>query len=274
MTDERGLVISCPIEFDGTCFHIKQQRLNSQALRASLLFWDKLDFPHNRIMSIGLDPDGQFLYSQGILRRTEVSVPPAGDVGAVHVQAHINAYQQLDRSEPGVWSLAVDENSVSFPNESIQQGRGVLVRLYNSIPVPAKDVPIQNVLEFRHKHRDELLALRHHLERLYQKILESADGELALNTEISALEQAIADHIKRSKEIKLPFVSMSLDASLNIPAGVVARTAAQTMSFDLLETLVTGLAAAISFGPGASLKGRRTDATPFQYVSSFHKKIF
>jgi hypothetical protein len=59
--------------------------------------------------------------------------------GPMHaLEAHLAAYRLLDEEEPGVWSLGVGKNSVSFPERELEQGRGILVRLYEAIPVPEK----------------------------------------------------------------------------------------------------------------------------------------
>jgi len=72
MADQRGLVISNPIEFFGRAIRTKQTNLDPQELRFSLLFWDKLDCPEiiGGIMQAPLDSDGQYLAASGILQRT------------------------------------------------------------------------------------------------------------------------------------------------------------------------------------------------------------
>lgn len=273
MANQRGLVISCPVIISGTYLKL-EAALDPQELRFALLFWDKLDFPKNNLIGIGLDQDAQFLASAGILKRTKAQVLGSGDMAQAFAQAHVHAYRTLDEQEPGVWSLAIGEKAISFPADDFEDGRGALISLYQAIPVPDKAVPLQDILEFRSERRAELLALRYHLEAIYQSIVAAGDGALALNTEIGALEQAIADHIKASKESKMLFRNMSFDASLNVPAGVVAGLAAYSVSLNTVGALLAGLATAISFGPGVSLKGRNVAPTPFQYVSSYHDNVF
>lgn len=274
MANERGLVISCPIRISGTSLEIKTTALDPQELRFALLFWDKLDFPTNNMISIGLDQQAEFLASEGILTRTRVQVQGGGEMTKIFPLIHTHAYRTLDKQEPGVWSLGAGENSVSFPDTDVEDGRGGLVRLYQAIPVPDKEVPLQDILEFREKRHAELLALRHHIEAIYQRVIAAGDGELSLNTEIGSLEQSIADYIKASQESKMSFRNMSFDASLNIPAGFVAGLAAYSVPLGVVGTLLTGFAAAISFGPGKSLKSHSVTPMPFQYISSYHEKIF
>ena len=72
----------------------------------------------------------------------------------------------------------------------------------------------------------------------------------------------------------MSFKNMSFDGNLNIPAGVFAGLAAYSVPFGAVGTLLAGVAAAISFGPGISLKSHSVAPTPFQYISSYHEKVF
>jgi hypothetical protein len=183
-------------------------------------------------------------------------------------------FRTLDQDEPGVWSLGCGKNSVSFPERELENGRGVLVRLYEAIPVPDKEVPLQDILEFKVKRLDELLALRFHLESIYQRIIAAGDGELALQSEIGALEKSIVDYLKVAKAVSFPFLNMSFNANLNVPAAVAAGLAAFSAGFGTVPTVLAGVAAGIGFGPAASLKGHKASPTPFRYISSFHKRVF
>jgi hypothetical protein len=269
----RGLVISPPLVISGTSVRIKSSDLDSQEIRSNLLFWDKLDFPKQNLIGFGLSPDSEFLLSAGVLQRTQVTVP-SGDGAAILRNAHLAAFSLLDQKEPGTWSVAMGERSISFHNEDLEAGRGALVRLYNAIPVPDKDVPIAEVLEFREKRRTELLALRTYLEGVYQRVITAGDGPLAWNTELDALQRAIEDHIKASKESKLRLRLADISAGLNLsPIGAAGFTAFAA-GLPLVPSLITGFMAGISLEVGAALKRRKAATTPFKYVTSYHHELF
>lgn len=276
MSAQRGLVISAPAQIAGKHVNLSG-RLDTQELRFSLLFWDKLDMPTNNLIHIEGGPEVEFLQSAGILRRTGIDVEGGGDMSAILPLIHWAAYRQIDAAEPGMWSLGSGKNSTPIPPQDLAFGRGILVRLHDAIPVPQKDVPLADILEFKVKRQNELLALRHHLDAIYQKILAAGDGELAMRSEVDALERSILDYINAAKGIAIPFVNMSFDANLNvlsIPAGVTTGLAAYATGFSAVSSIMTGAAAALSIGPTASLKGREASATPFRYISSFHKRVF
>src|SRR5450759_700411 len=137
VANERGLVISSPVRVEGTSFR-GGGGLDQQELRFSLLFWDKLDFPTNNLVHIE-DDTADFLQQAGVLKRTRIQVVGQGDMAQGFLAAHLQAFRKLDHDEPGVWSLGAGKNSVSFPERELDDGRGILVRLYEAVPVPEKD---------------------------------------------------------------------------------------------------------------------------------------
>ncbi|UOK72496.1 DUF6236 family protein [Ancylobacter polymorphus] len=270
----RGLVVSPPIESSGNRLLMKSGALDPQELRSNLLFWDRLDFPEQNIIHIGLDNDAQFLEEAGVLQRSKVLFSGSGDMAEIYRNLHVEAFRRLDQEKPGRWSLATGERSISFGDHALQQGRGALVRLYGAIPVPDKDVPLADILEFRLRRSDELLALRTHLESVYQRVISAGDGELAWNTEVEALQRAIQDHIKTSRETSFRLRLADISASLNLlPIGASAITAYST-GLPMVPSLVAGAMLGISLDVGAALKRHRASPTPFQYVTSYHQEVF
>ncbi len=67
----RGLIVSPPIEIEGTKLFVKSSNLDPQELRFALLFWDKLVWPSSRALHFVSGPDEQFLESAEILERPE-----------------------------------------------------------------------------------------------------------------------------------------------------------------------------------------------------------
>lgn len=230
------------------------------------------------MIEFDLDPDSKFLADSGILQRTSVRVEGAGSVSfeAAFVEAHVGAFRLLDSREPGVWSLATGERSISFLNADLEPARGALVKLHQAIPIPDKQVPLHDILEFRTKRRPELLALRHHLEDVYQRVISAGDGPLALNTEIGRLDGAIADHIKASREVGFPLrLQTSLGASFNLVTFGSALVVGLQADLPLTTaSILAAGAASISVSMGVSLKGREATPTPFRYVSSYNRELF
>lgn len=274
MASERGLVISRPVEVSNNTLQVMGS-VDLQELRLSLLFWDKLDYPTNNLIHFGLDPECQFLEGAGVLRRTDIRVIGSGQMAQAFVQAHVAAFKLLDAKEPGVWSVATGVNAVSFPEADLDLGRGVLVSLHRAIPVPDKEVPLQDVLEFRAKRRDELMALRHHLEDIYERVISAADGALALAKETERLQRAVDNHIKIARETRFRLRLADVDASLNFAPAVGVGAITLLASGSVTHALAAAAGSAVlSVKVGPSLKSHKATATPFRYVSSYHRELF
>jgi hypothetical protein len=278
---ERNLVVSSQVvsPYPDHIYFDQPGSLNPQQLRFWLLFWDKLDFPANDLISFSLDAEGQFLQSAGVLNRTTVPTVNTGlgsvDPAADYVRTHIAAFRLLDEKEPGVWSLATGKDAISFPNEDLEVDRGLVVSLHRAMPIPDKDVPLQDVLEFRTKRHDELIALRHHLEEIYQRILTAGDGELAINTELERLQLAISDHIKASRETGFKFRLADFEAGFNkLVPGAATFFAGYAAGLTVLQALIPAAAAMLDIKVGPSLKRHKATATPFRYISSYHRELF
>lgn len=210
----RGLVVSPPLEIEGSSLFAKSSNLDPQELRFALLFWDRLVWPSSRAIHFASGPDETFLESAGILTRPEYTV--WGDAAQGIARGQVQAYQDLERSEPGVWALAQGENSLLWKDGLADEGKGALIELHQAIPIPKHDVPLAEILEFRQRRRDELLLLRHQLESFVSEIEGSADKPQALQKRIAELDQACANLLLVGKEWQFPVYLSNFKASFSL----------------------------------------------------------
>ncbi|MGK5049944.1 DUF6236 family protein [Janthinobacterium sp. RB2P8] len=210
----RGLIISPPLEINGTNLHIKSTSIDAQELRFSLLFWDKLIWPSSRNIYIGSGPEEKFLESAGILSRPDYTFNGDGAQGIARGQ--MQAFRDRNLTEPGVWALAQGENSFTLLGEKIDENTGSLIELHRAIPLPTREVPLADILEFKEKRRDELWVLRNTLESFVFCIENSHDKEHELKKTISELDRACSDLISLGKEWRFPVYLSNLKASFNL----------------------------------------------------------
>ena len=219
----RGLVISCPIEIEGTSLHLKSPNLDAQELRFALLFWDRLVWPISSVLHVGGDLNAEFLEGEGILSRLRYGIE--GDVAQGMAQVQIRAFLERERAEPGLWALAQGENSFLLKEGFVEGGAGASVELHHAIPIPKHDVPLAEILEFKQRRRDELVRLRSHLEAFVSEIQESPDRAAALDKFVGEIDKDCADLLKVGREWQCPVflsdlkVCFSLTASKLLPAG-------------------------------------------------------
>jgi hypothetical protein len=191
----RGLVISSPITIDGSTVTVRSGQLDSQELRFALLFWETLAWPLWRVLHVVGDPDASFLEAAEILRRPEYKFSGAFENVIPAIQ--IRAFLDLDQQEPGRWALAQGLNSVLIKGLSLEAGRGAMVELYRAIPVPTREVPLNDILEFRVKRRDELVALRDEIDSLFVAISSANDKTLELQRHVARIDRIALIHCER-----------------------------------------------------------------------------
>lgn len=282
MSSKRGIVISTPIIAKTGLLQIDAVPLNAQQLRYWLLFWDKLNLPQFDSCYIDPGKEGEFLKNVGILERHQVdnviismSDDPTNDRPEEQFQYHfLKAFRELDAKEKGVWSIATGDQAISLDDDEFDEGRGILFRLHHAIPVPAKDVPLDDVLKFKEKRRDELLALRYHLDAAYLRITTSPDRPFSLNSELAAIELALIDLSNSSKQSGITkWLPASIDVELQIAPGINAAVTSFQTGLPLIQTMLQS--AAISISAARTLrKFRRDNPVPWRYVASYHEEIF
>lgn len=278
--DERGLVISAPITIVGTSI-TTGGGLDAQELRFSLLFWDKLDWPDNTVISIGSGGDAQFLEAEGILTRSFAKLVGGGDGAAIVREAFLSTFRHRDSLQPGLWSLARGERTLSFDEEELDAGRGLLFRLHRAIPIPDRDVALNDVLEFKLKRRDELNALRHNLEDVYQRMKSAPDEALSQATEFGRLDKALSDYLRVIQKSGMITRSASVTVKLDLKDAIIGVGTVQQVhaqGLDLTTSMIAGavasaVAATATVSVGVGLRGRKP-TSPFEYVSEIHERLF
>lgn len=275
----RGLVVSPPIEIEGNRLFAKSSNLDAQELRFSLLFWDRLVWPSSRAIHFASGPDESFLEEAGILTRPEYTV--YGDVAQGFASGQFQAYQDLDRAEPGIWALAQGENSLLCRDGFAVEGIGTLVELHRAIPIPRQDVPLAEVLEFRSRRKDELLLLRHQLESFVSEIESATDKPLALKRRVAELDLACADLLAVGKEWQFPVYLSNFKASFSMSPMRLLPAMAAGWKMGESYGLTAAAAAASAFGAASTLdikadygvRAARRPTSPYRYAFLAHEEL-
>lgn len=283
--DERGLVISSPIELRGTAVFMKSSELDPEELRFSLLYWDKFVWPQNMLIRGGEGPDARFLMGEGLLTRPEAK-RINGNTSDIFLYNQVLNLQELDTLQPGQWAMAQGERTLSSSPEYKQftTTHGALLELHRAIPIPDADIPLNEILEFKHKRRSELLALRKHFEDLSSYISASDDPELALQEKLAEVDKACADLVAVGREWQYPIKLGSWNASFNLDltkatlAAEKAFSKSMEHSLGLTTSIVaaagTALLSTVSFKPSSfALQGLRRPASPYRYAYSMDKDL-
>lgn len=282
--EHRGLVVSPPLEIDGTQLFVKSSNLDPQELRFSLLFWDRLVWPSSRAIYFASNDDELFLESAGVLSRPDYTIYGDGAQGIANGQRL--AFQDLERIEPGAWALAQGESSLLVKGGFLEDGNGALLALHRAIPVPKEDVPLAEILAFKERRRDELLLLRYQIESFVSNVEKSQDNEAELLRLIRELDHACADLLIVSREWRFPVYLSNIKASFNLTPTKFIPTVLATWSIAQPYGLAAAASAAGIFGLASTLElkgdfGLRSDNTqvklrqssPYRYVYNIHEEL-
>jgi uncharacterized protein DUF6236 len=192
--------------------------------------------------------------------------------------AHVQAFLEVSKQEPGIWALAQGERSFLFDQGFASNVRSTLIELYRAIPVPDKDVPLEDILEFRTKRRDELLRLRTTIDDFYAEVVGSSDRDYELRRRVSEIEKSCIDLLRLCMNSKNPFRLSDWKISFSLSPGVgTALGGLIGQSFGLTEigAFLGGLAgASLKISNDWKLGGVSEQNSPYWYVASFHRELF
>lgn len=276
----RGLVISPPLTIEGNSLHMRSSEIDPQELRFSLLFWDRLVWPSSRAIYIESGPDAAFLEREGVLSRPDYTYNGDGATGIK--LGFFQALKDLNRAEPGSWALSQGENSLLVQDADFAPVGGTAVTLCRAIPVPQRDVPLTEILEFKERRGAELLMLRHQLDSFIERIAKAEHQDAETDRCVKEIELACSDLIALGREWQLPF--QLSDFSATFSADAVRMLGGATAATGLATMLETGipLAAAAAVGAAGSLiklersikfRSFKTPLSPFRYSYLAHKEL-
>ncbi len=299
----RGILLSAPIVFNGKVILAKSSSVDPAELRRATLFWDRLVWPDSKIISLGSNADETLLEAEGLLTRPRPmqynDAAGVGNMSAImritnshnttigaepakyFAQQHVDEFIALERREPGQWTMSQGADSFLMTNSNFVEGRGQLVRLARAIPLPDPNYPLQDLLEFKRKRSDEIVALNHELDKFFVQIADSKDADFEMERLLRVVDKQCADMIKVAKESKGKFYigdlsfSLSLDSLEAAGNRIVAWEAAGLVAtgLPLVGGVLGGAASLVSFSRGIGARNLVTRSSPFSVVGSIHNEL-
>ncbi len=283
--NRKGLIIPAGVivSDSGNISEISSGGIDPALVRNWVMFWDEFICPDNNFISTGLPPELDFLQQQNLLTRNRISFSggiSSGDFGKLFLAAQEMTYIQKNTEEPGKWSMAQSEGIIKSQNNAVGTEACLIFQLINSIQLPDRLVPINEILEFKEKRRDELTAFHTHLEDIYFRISESKDIPRSKTHELIKLESAISDYNKTVQEKfqnrLLSSLRIVLDRSLITSAGMAMGAAGLAPSIGLPALGAGAIAGSASFAIQSILTERKqsTGIHPLTYISNIEHKLF
>tara|TARA_R110002167_G_scaffold57840_8_gene163894 strand:- start:127860 stop:128765 length:906 start_codon:yes stop_codon:yes gene_type:complete len=299
---QRGIVMSPKFTKLPTGDVYFESAVDSAELLKYLLYWDQIEVPKSSIIQFDCS-EFKFLEQAGVLSRTpygnnhqlmchfdrshQISLKGSTalindctkitldrNAGDEIVRAHDDVHMLLSTRDAGVWSKAQMSSTIVTSNPVNKTG--VELELYNLLPVPSVGTDLNDVLEFKSKRHDELLAFRIYLDDLYQSIINSADIPRAYNTEMNRLELALRNLNRTMNESKIRVVIDSLRSLMSGMDGIIGLGAGLAGIATLLgvSPLIAGMSGA-GIGVASKLIPQSSNAIPTEltYVKSIRKSL-
>jgi len=276
----RGIVISSPVTIERRKLQSISGNLDPQELRFSLLFWDELVWPQNNLIQLAApdDPDRDFLEQCRVLTRP-LQFYQGGDVATIMAHTMLSKFEELENREPGKWSLAQGERAFNLIHPS--KAPGAMIELLRAIPIPKKDVPLSEILEFKQRRRDELLNFRAHLDSLALQIAQSENPTDLLSAKLIEIDLACSNLLEVGREWRFPMHLSSIKASLNIEPTKVAMYAGSAYFGAThlglpLAAAAAGLAAAgsiINIKSDIGFRSIRRARSPYRYAYEIDREL-
>lgn len=274
--NKKGIVVSPPFESVYTGGISCGGDPDPLELRKYLLYWDEIDYPTNTLIHISSN-DIYYLQTTGVLKRTHVNFrgTVSSGIGQFFIAAQEAAFKKNQEDEPGCWTMAQLSNVPFYTQSSI--GLGVEVELYDMLPVPSQDTPLLDILEFKHKRNDELVAFRCYLDELNEKIITSKDIPRAKNAQLSRLELSLKDIDRTINESGFKRITTNLKHVINSDfSGVVGAGlgSAGLASMIQMYPLIAGVAGAgLVTGIKSMMMPSVQCQTDFNYINSVRRNF-
>lgn len=230
---QRGVIASpAIISIHGDGFTMERS-ISAEEVRYYALYWDKIVIPGSNLVYVGI-PEEDVLIETGVIDRPRVGFSGSwggADLGHSFALAQSAVAKKLIEEDKATdWVIHQIGTTLSLPSEFLERRNTLRLDLINLLPVPSGDVPIVEVLEFKHRRADELISLHLKLELAYLEALKSPDQDLAAKLAIRELDEAIRDlqsvtSEKWQRTSKFDFsVELNLDGS-RLSQGVAAGAA-------------------------------------------------
>ena len=276
----RGIIVSSPMRIDGTHIQLTGGGLDPQELRFALLFWDELVWPQNNIFQSGpIDqPDIVFLEESKVLTRPRQEFR-GGDFATLQAQTMLSKFAELENKEPGKWSIAQGERAFNLVNT--EEVPGALLELIRAVPIPQADVPLNEILEFKRRRRDELLQFRAHLDSLAKQIAQSDAPAEVLAKHLAEIDRACSDLMSVGRDWQFPVQLSSFKASLNIdPTKLAMSTSSVYLGATYLglplAAAAAGLAAVgslLNVKADIGFRGIKRPRSPYRYAYEIAQEL-
>ncbi|WP_152988185.1 DUF6236 family protein [Paracoccus sp. MKU1] len=285
MAIQRGLMIS-PVSFyrtpDSFGLTTPSEYWFMEALPCTLLYWDKLYTPlslqgHapdydsvvNSLVVLGAAETKNLYVDENQCQDYIVSVYNSyrNSLGALRSrQGEIWSVMHLDPE----WGDDLAEYAKRFLPPSRNHAVSLEVELKNSLPVPSRDVPYEEILEFKHQRRDNLARLHSEISGISARYANNYDNHTAVALAFSDLNGAI-DEMRRVFDEKWTSRTFKRLTSAFVLDGIVPAGLLVALDTPVDKAFLAGLGATIIKSVIPESDASKNGRNPYAYALEAEK---
>lgn len=269
----RGLIVTPQIKVLGRQSVQFGGSTDPSLVRFWCLFWDKLAYPQSSFVMNELGSELSYLESQAVFKRHRVQ-SPNGDGAQMMIYTRAKTFEELEEASPGCWAVASGIGAWEGPEP--EKGRALRFELVNALPVPDKEVPIDDILEFRQRRKDECEALMACIDECYLSVIASPEKPIAQHLAFEKIARGIREQLEVTSEAGFAHRLYSLAADFNLAAAGIAATGSfalgASMSAIVGNSVLAGASISVSNIIGAV--NPKKNLSPFRYLTSYGNEVF
>lgn len=283
---KKGILITSPKEISiggGLSF----SSLDKREIRKALTYWDEIGYLTNNVVYQAND-ELEELKKFGVA--SEFNTPLIGSIRGNQEfinfikLSEINTINSKIKENPAYWSVA--NNSYLDRNEEyLANGKelSLEIELYQTLPVPSAETPLEKIVEFREKRAIELIAFREYFENLVIDISDSNSFDRKKNLEIDRVKRTLLDIDRVMKESKIKIIYdnlrnivkkdfLDLSAYTATTSGLTAYGLYSTPQLHAFSPMLVGMAAC-GIAIGYKYINKPQTHTQFNYIRSIRKNF-
>lgn len=270
--DDRGVSIS--------------RNISNQDLNYYLLYWDKIIMPTNNLFHLAIQNEDEIIKT-GILERPRVqfsswsSKNQDASYDPFVIAQSMVANKLISEDNTTDWTIHQMGEQIVVGNEQKKEFNSIKLELQNCLPIPDQAVNFQEILEFKEKRKDELVALHSTIDDLYLDILKSPDVDFEKRKCVSELSNAIQNLETSSKEKFSAISKYNFTTELNINGKDIALAMGGGAAFDFfttgmnipIGTVLSGLASMIKIKANKTVSVEKAEnKLKLSYLANASKK--
>ncbi len=201
-----------------------EKSLEAKDLIKYLVYWDKIEYPDNNLISIfNWNDEFNLLAEQGILSSRKIHFDFSdGDFGKLLLETQLAAFNDCCKIAGEQWTIAQEIDELYLLADENNMEKVVEFNLINSLPVPVDTTPIHEVLDFKERRKDELLQLRTHLDDIYTDIINAEEIQKEYQKRIREISTNLYDLNRLFREHRIKTRIDSLKSYFRNPKETIS----------------------------------------------------